>query len=149
MGVSKNSGTPKSSILVGFSIINHQILGSPYFWKHPHSNLHAPSQQKSNKTQHQKYFLNDNIPPNTVLTKACFSQLCRLAMPQKIVVFRIVFSWSPIRHRRPPCPPVLNPGVGWISWPPVQWWSNWGFPVFLEFYQGSQKILSLLQIWKP
>ena len=35
MGVSKNNGTPKSSILIGFSIINHPFLGfSPYkyFW---------------------------------------------------------------------------------------------------------------------
>ena len=37
MGVSKNRGTPKSSILIGFSIINHPFWGvSPYFWKHPH-----------------------------------------------------------------------------------------------------------------
>ena len=36
MGVSKNSGTPKSSILIGFSIINHPFLGYPYFWKHPY-----------------------------------------------------------------------------------------------------------------
>ena len=37
MGVSKNRGTPKSSILIGGSIINHPFLGrfSPYFWKHP------------------------------------------------------------------------------------------------------------------
>ena len=35
MGVSKNSGTPKSSILIGFSIINHPFWG-PYFWKHPY-----------------------------------------------------------------------------------------------------------------
>ena len=26
---------PKSSILIGFSIINHPFLGDPYFWKHP------------------------------------------------------------------------------------------------------------------
>ena len=41
MGVSKNNGTPKSSILIGFSIINHPFGGTPwypYFWKHP--NLH-------------------------------------------------------------------------------------------------------------
>jgi len=36
MDVSKNSGTPKSSILIGFSIINHPFLGYPYFWKHPY-----------------------------------------------------------------------------------------------------------------
>ena len=31
MGVSENSGTPKSSILIGFSIINHPFLGTPIF----------------------------------------------------------------------------------------------------------------------
>ena len=36
MGVSKNSGTPKSSILIRFSIIFTSILGYPYFWKHPY-----------------------------------------------------------------------------------------------------------------
>ena len=33
MGVSKNSGTPKSSILIGFSIINHPFWGTPIFGK--------------------------------------------------------------------------------------------------------------------
>ena len=36
MGVSENSGTPKSSILIGFSIINHPFWGIPNFWKHPY-----------------------------------------------------------------------------------------------------------------
>ena len=31
MGVSKNNGTPKSSILIGFSIINHPFFGTPIF----------------------------------------------------------------------------------------------------------------------
>ena len=31
MGISKNSGTPKSSILVGYSIINHPFWGTPIF----------------------------------------------------------------------------------------------------------------------
>ena len=35
LGVSKNNGTPKSSILIGFSIINHPIWGTPISWKHP------------------------------------------------------------------------------------------------------------------
>ena len=30
-GVSENSGTPESSILIGFSIINHPIWGTPIF----------------------------------------------------------------------------------------------------------------------
>ena len=31
MGVSKNNGTPKSSILIGFSITNHPFWGIPIF----------------------------------------------------------------------------------------------------------------------
>ena len=31
MGVSKNSGTTKSSILIGFSLINHPFWGTPIF----------------------------------------------------------------------------------------------------------------------
>ena len=31
LDVSENSGTPKSSILVGFSIINHPFWGTPIF----------------------------------------------------------------------------------------------------------------------
>ena len=31
VGVSKNRGTPKSSILIGFSIINHPFWGTPIF----------------------------------------------------------------------------------------------------------------------
>ena len=31
MGVSENGGTPKSSILIGFSIINHPFWGTTIF----------------------------------------------------------------------------------------------------------------------
>ena len=37
MAVSKNNGTPKSSILIGFSIIFTIHLGYPYLWKHPYN----------------------------------------------------------------------------------------------------------------
>ena len=40
MGVSKNSGTPKSSILIGFSIINLPFWGTPIFGN-PHMKKHA------------------------------------------------------------------------------------------------------------
>ena len=33
LGVSKNNGTPKSSILIGFSIINHPFWGTTIFGK--------------------------------------------------------------------------------------------------------------------
>ena len=45
MGVSVNGGTPRSSILIGFSIINHPFLGYPYFWKHPYRNVRRGSFQ--------------------------------------------------------------------------------------------------------
>ena len=31
MDVSKNGGTPKSSILIGFALINHAVWGTPIF----------------------------------------------------------------------------------------------------------------------
>ena len=37
IGVSENSGTSKSSILIGCSIINHPFGDTPYSRKHPHS----------------------------------------------------------------------------------------------------------------
>ena len=47
LGVSKNNGTPKSSILIGFSIINHPFWGTPifgniHFWT-PFSSPFGPS----------------------------------------------------------------------------------------------------------
>ena len=40
MGVSKNDGTPKSSILIGFSIINHPFWDTPIFGNtHIHRDL--------------------------------------------------------------------------------------------------------------
>ena len=40
MGVSKNSGTLKSSILIGFPLFSPSILGVfPYCWKHPSSRV--------------------------------------------------------------------------------------------------------------
>ena len=34
MGVSENSGTPKTSMLIGFSIINHPFWGTTIFGNH-------------------------------------------------------------------------------------------------------------------
>ena len=43
MGVSVNSGTPKSSICSwGFPLFSPSILGYPYFWKHPYTQ-HLPN----------------------------------------------------------------------------------------------------------
>ena len=42
--VPPNSGTPKSSILIGFSI-KPSILGYPFFWKHPYDYFAALREQ--------------------------------------------------------------------------------------------------------
>ena len=60
MGVSKNSGTTKSSILIGFSIINHPFRGTPIF-----GNTHiVPHPKRSWKlvSFRQKRFLWATVP---------------------------------------------------------------------------------------
>ena len=47
IGASQNCGTPKSSILIGFSLINSSILGYPYFWKHPCVGCQSKPQESS------------------------------------------------------------------------------------------------------
>ena len=43
MGVSKNRGTPKASILIGFSLINHPFWGfPPYFWVDTYIYIYIP-----------------------------------------------------------------------------------------------------------
>ena len=39
----KSSGTPKSSILIGFSIANHAFWDTPIFWKHPTDPIALPT----------------------------------------------------------------------------------------------------------
>ena len=39
--VSKNRGTPESSILIGFFHYKPSILGYPYFWKHPNDSRNS------------------------------------------------------------------------------------------------------------
>ena len=48
MDVSENSGTPKSSILIGFSIINHTFWGTPIF-----GNTHMSFPDKTLTLYHQ------------------------------------------------------------------------------------------------
>ena len=48
MDVSENSGTPKSSIFVGFSIINHPFWGTPIF-----GNTHMGSEYTPLHTKHE------------------------------------------------------------------------------------------------
>ena len=51
-GVSKNSGTPKSSILIGFSIINHPFWGTLIFGN-THTYTYKPQPKPRGKNHHQ------------------------------------------------------------------------------------------------
>ena len=71
MGVSKNNGTPKSSIWIGFSIINHPFWGFfPYFWKHPYLNKVTFEQKKPplavenipQKLSHKVHWAGNSLP---------------------------------------------------------------------------------------
>ena len=60
MGVSKNNGTPKSSILIGFSLINHPFWGTPIF-----GNIHiVPFVQKDPHMLPTVTKPLDKLPPN-------------------------------------------------------------------------------------
>ena len=54
MDVSKNNGTPKSSILIGFSIINHPFWGTPIF-----GNTHMASSFKKSSS----HIVHEKTPP--------------------------------------------------------------------------------------
>ena len=55
--VSENSGTPKSSVLIGFSIINHPFWGTPIF-----GNTHVIGFQSSSPHMHSSDYLVQNCP---------------------------------------------------------------------------------------
>ena len=78
MGVSKNRGTPKSSILIGVFHYKPSILGYPYFWKHPYIQMHTLSIPPSCLSlclslQSQGQWLQICLPPS----KARNAETCR------------------------------------------------------------------------
>ena len=57
MDVSENSGTPKSSILIGFSLINHPFWGTPIFGSIHIRPVHCTSVFFPTLSCHVQYFL--------------------------------------------------------------------------------------------
>ena len=74
MEVSKNSGAPKSSMLIGFSIINHPFWGTPIF-----GNTHMVQ---------QTFFKPFDVPPGRKKTQA----ISRFHSPH--MTPRVVFNQS-------------------------------------------------------
>ena len=69
MDVSENSGTPKSSILIGFSIIKHPFRGASIF-----GNTHIPIQYTEFRPWH--YYWNVGNPQNLKMPHAQGSEAC-------------------------------------------------------------------------
>ena len=71
------NGTPKSSILIGFSIINHPFWGTPSFFKHP-----FPPVKKEGQTN---MFRLDTPPPKVwhgiIQTKWQFTNSSEISLP--------------------------------------------------------------------
>ncbi len=60
MGVSKNNGTPKSSILIGFSIINHPFW-VPLFLETPIFRNYVETNYRSQPPQHLEQIVGNKI----------------------------------------------------------------------------------------
>ena len=71
MGVSENSGTPKSSILIGFSIINHPFWGTPIFGN-THMFTHSCHLKLSQKNPASRSTLLWHSAWPWCLAKSCF-----------------------------------------------------------------------------
>ena len=51
----KDRGTPKSSFLIRFSLINHPFWGYHYFWKHPYAKSTEVSLPENCRAAFQRY----------------------------------------------------------------------------------------------
>ena len=63
LDVSKNMGTPKSSILIGFSIINHPFWGTPIF---ANTYLNKSQQIQSECLPHKPHNLQNDFSSSIV-----------------------------------------------------------------------------------
>ena len=78
MGVSKNRGTPKSSILIGFSIINHPFWGTPIFGN---THLIPPKTHKNTPRLYHRsnFIISSPLLPCHITSLDCFNRLGRTA----------------------------------------------------------------------
>ena len=62
MEVCRNRGTPKSSILIGVSIINYPLLGYPHLWKAPYPSTKKLVPPSNYKLVHKPQELQGEAP---------------------------------------------------------------------------------------
>ena len=87
MDVSKNNGTPKSSI---FSRVFHykpSILGYPYFWKHPYTEREDQTEQNYSYSYPLLWF-SSSVDKNETAVQSTRTKLW--STRAKIILFRLV-----------------------------------------------------------
>ena len=93
MGVSKNNGTPKSSILIGVSTINHPFRGVfPLFLETPIYQLVTTG------------FLDRTINPSTVnrLPRTTYGEMAGWKLEDLVLIFGGMTSWHHGNLKGPP-----------------------------------------------
>ena len=128
MGVSKNRGAPKSSILIGFSIINHPFWGTPIFWKHP--NVKLPHEKNMSISNHfcERRFLHRNfwgsrIPDNITHKNMTFEDFVSGLLGFVEEVFVSMFRSKVWGQNVQPC-----------------WWGGWEDLMLLSFVLVMREI---------
>ena len=92
MGVSKHNGTPKSSILIGFSIINHPFLGTPIF-----GNIHMEFEKKtvSDSSNVKTVHWDLSILQDPILSLLCDEKM--LILTNRTLETQFAMNWLPER----------------------------------------------------
>ena len=158
MDVSKNSGIPKSSILVGFSIINHPFWGIyPYFGKHPNKPQaphpsgwiywrQYPRDICGSHTHHTPWYCVDLkrlihiISPENKREEQVSERTLRIKQTQSLLLYNnIAKQWMYEGHGRNQQPLCIKLSIGTIQYydkcPP---WFCWK-PNFLQDVQEANR----------
>ena len=129
VGVSKNIGTPKSSNLIGFSIINHPfwdtpIFGNTHMYIHPCHNLWCFTFRRGEKgPKHPDFFSGAQASNSSRLAPLC-------NMPG--IRWRIVDISRYKRYVNIGVEPKIGgfypPNGWWKKWKTLLKWMIWGYP---------------------
>ena len=100
--VSENSGTPKSSILIGFSIINHPFWGTPIFGntQHVHFRLHTKNTTHLFPLLSSFSFLLLTWAKAEERSYHFFQETEEFLVTCDIFVEDIVSSWNHLKHKQ-------------------------------------------------
>ena len=104
MGVSENSGTPKSSILIGFSIIHHPFWGTPTFGNTQKGDDERPRLCEVYNTWIRFFYQQIRISRN-VIRVLITAHLCKVRAGPARLIGKVIFEdhWGDkcVRYQKP------------------------------------------------